>query len=219
MKVKKIYLDGSGSNVIFCIFVLILLKEHRVLIHYWGDDKIGRESVSGSGTVVQTKLKLRTMPSVLRSIEQEVANKPAHVVYKQKIVDDQKGHVAVAAPRNLKQVQNVREKVKNEARLSKDAIINIHGIALDDPGFVHLIITHPDLLIVFGQQEIINYANEIMSLRDPNFYFSYDTTFTLGDFYLSILLVRNITFQTMPALPVLFLLHKKNLSSLPQNFF
>ena len=64
---------------------------------------------------------------------------------------------------------------KMDKRLTKDAIINIHGIALDDSGFVHLLITLPDLLIVFGQQDLITYVNEIMSCKDPEFYFTYDT--------------------------------------------
>ena len=112
------------------------------------------------------------MPSVLRSVEREVDSKPAHQVYKTKIVEKTDGNEAVSKPRNLKQVQNLRER------------------------------------IVFGTQSIINYANEIMTLRDPDFYFSYDTTFTLGNFFLSVLLIRNITFRTKPAIPVLFLLHK-----------
>ena len=166
------------------------------MVHYWGDDAVGKQARTSAG--VQTKLKFRTMPSVLRSVEREVDSKPAHQVYKTKIVEKTDGNEAVSKPQNLKQVQNLRKRVKNEKRLTKDSIINIHGIALDDPTYIHLIQTWPDLLIVFGTQPIINYANEIMTLRDPDFYFSYNTTFTLGHFFLSVLLIRNIIFRTKP---------------------
>ena len=171
---------GSGS-LSFISFICFSLKEHLVLVHYWGDHSLGKPADSTSHHV-QTKLKIRTMPSVIREAKKAVINKPAHLVYEGKVIDPGEGHIAVAAPKNLTQIQNSRERVKNDGRLTKDAIINIYGIALDDPGFVHLIITLPDLLIVFGQQDLITYANEIMPRKDPKFYFTYDTTFTLGDF-------------------------------------
>ena len=112
-----------------------------------GDDAVGKQARSGAG--VQTKLKLRTMPSVLRSVEREVDSKPAHQVYKTKIVEKTDGNEAVSKPRNLKQVQNLRERVKNEKRLTKDSIINIHGIALDDPTYIHLIQTWPNMGCIY----------------------------------------------------------------------
>jgi hypothetical protein len=159
------------------------------------------------------------MPSVLRQIEEDVDSKSSHIVYKNKVAEQSDNHEAVSKPRDLKQVQNMRERVKNEKRVTKDAIINIHGLAHEDPSFVHVIQTWPDLLIVYGMKDMIDYTNDIMRLKDKNFYFTYDTTFTLGDFYKSVLIMRNITFQSMPATPVLFLLHKKKLTSCHNVFF
>ncbi len=42
---------------------------------------------------------------------------------------------------------------------------------------------------------------------------SYDTTFQLGDFYVSTLLFKNVLFQKSPVMPALFMIHEKKLKS------
>ena len=41
----------------------------------------------------------------------------------------------------------------------------------------------------------------------------YDTSFRLGDFYVPALLFRNVLFDTAPAMPSFFLIHKRKLQS------
>jgi hypothetical protein len=72
---------------------------------------------------------------------------------------------------------------------------------------------------VYGIKEMIETGNEVMKLHDKEFYLTYDTTFTLGDYYKSILLMRNVIFKSMPPMPILFLLHKKKLTSCHKIFF
>ncbi len=43
--------------------------------------------------------------------------------------------------------------------------------------------------------------------------FSYDTTFELGDIYVSVLLMRHVLFNGAPVIPVAFLLHERKLAS------
>ena len=186
-----------------------------IVVHYWGD-----EGLSLKHELRQTRLKIRTMPSIMREIEKEVVTaSSSHAVYKDKVAQVSDQLEATAKPRNLKQVKNLRERAKQKWQIIKDSIINIHGIATEDPSFVHLIQTWPDLLVVFGLQDLIDHTNKLLSINDRNTYFTYDTTFTLGDFYLSVLLVRNVIFRSMPAFPVLFLLHKKKLKSYHSLFF
>ena len=68
--------------------------------------------------------------------EKDVANKPAHVVYKEKM-EPFKGHVGMATPKNLRQIQTMC--AKQDSRLTKNTIINIHGNVLDDPWLLYLI--------------------------------------------------------------------------------
>ena len=90
----------------FISFICFSLKEHLVLVHYWGDHSLGKPADSTSHHV-QTKLKIRTMPSVIREAKKAVINKPAHLVYKEKVIDPGEGHIAVAASKNLKQKQHI----------------------------------------------------------------------------------------------------------------
>ena len=48
--------------------------------------------------------------------------------------------------------------------------------------------------------------------------FSYDTTFELGDIYVSALLMRHVLFNGAPVIPVAFLLHERKLESSHDEF-
>ena len=63
-------------------------------------------------------------------------------------------------------------------------------------------------------QQITDFANDLLKLKGAELYFTYDTAFTQGDFYFSILLVRNVLFQSFPALPLMSMIHKKKSNDL-----
>ena len=76
----------------------------------------------------------------------------------------------------------------------------------NNPGFVWKITTFPDLVCVCGLKELLNEADRVI--------LSYDTTFQLGDFYVSLLIFRHIIFKERPCIPAMFLLHERNKQSL-----
>ena len=55
------------------------------------------------------------------------------------------------------------------------------------------ITTYPDLVGICGLQEILEEANKVLQLKSPSQLLSYDTTFKLGDFYVSPLLFKKVT--------------------------
>ena len=60
-------------------------------------------------------------------------------------------------PRNLKQFQNLRYKGKNEMRISRDALFNIHAIARDSSNeFIHSIHTFPNLVVICGHSLMLD---------------------------------------------------------------
>ena len=97
---------------------------------------------------------------------------------------------AVTTPRNMKQLCNLRYKHLNQTRISRDALYNKHELAYDIPGFIRKITTYPDLVCICGLQEILEEANKVLQLKSPSQLLSYDTTFKLGDFYVSPLLFK-----------------------------
>ena len=73
-------------------------------------------------------------------------------------------------------------------RLSHDALYNLHELAVDLPGFVHVIRTHPDLICTCSNKELLDELDRVLLVQSPTpKLLSYDTTFQLGDFYVSTL--------------------------------
>ena len=117
--------------------------------------------------------------------------------------------VAVTTPRNMKQLRNLMYKHLNQTRISRDALYNMHELAYDIPGFIRKITTYPDLVCVCGLQEILEEANKVLQLKSPSQLLSYDTTFKLGDFYVSPLLFKHMLFKEAPCIPAMFLIHER----------
>ena len=98
-------------------------------------------------------------------------------VYKEEItaMNCEPSAVPVYTPHNIQQLQNLR---LSQTRISQDALYNLHEIAYGIPSFIWKIRTFPDLMCVCGLLEIVDRVHVL----DPS---SHDTTFKLGDFYVS----------------------------------
>ena len=103
---------------------------------------------------------------------------------------------------------------RQKIRLSHDALYNIHEIAYDLDGYVSIIATYLDLVIICGHSKLLNEMNNLLQIGAIHGQlFSYDTTFELGDIYVSALLMCHILFQGAPFIPVSFLLYERKLES------
>ena len=117
-----------------------------------------------------------------------------------------------AAPRNKEQVRNVLKTDRNRARPSRDALYNLIELAYNSE-FIHDIHVIPDLWAIMYSQEIIDIFRATLTPGSPVQVLSYDTTFNLGDFYLSVLLFRETEFDQLLTIPLAFLLHEQKLTS------
>ncbi len=153
------------------------------------------------------------MPLVLRKLEEKEA--PPSVVYKKEIsksvlsIDNQ----CVMLPRNCKQVKNLQSRSRQKLRLTHDALYNLHELAYDMRNFILKIITFPDLIVICGFKELMKEVNKLLQLGSTGQLLSYDTTFKLGDFYVSTFLFRNLLFKSSSVMPALIMLHERKLSS------
>ena len=104
----------------------------------------------------------------------------------------------VMAPRNSKQVDNAVYKVRSTKRLTQDAIYNLVEISYDLQSFVHKISVIPHLTVICGSTQVLQHCNLslLSSPTESPAMLSYDTTFCLGDFYVSVLLFRMTLFQS-----------------------
>ena len=81
----------------------------------------------------------------------------------------------------------------------------MNWLAYDLRSFVISIKTFPDVLIVCGHGSLAEELDGLVQAESevPQL-LSYDTTFQLGDFYLSAFLFRHTTFSSSPVSPVSF---------------
>ena len=219
-KIKKYYFiavtpDGTNSGFQKIVFHL---PENRdlFLIQYIGDDSLAVDQPHGNTSLDATRPYIRTCPSVLRQIKTSDPAECPSTFYK-RAISMSRCHstlTPVLNPRNIKQVANHKTSERQRFRISHDELYNIHEIAYDLTGFVSKIVTYPDLIIVCGIPKMLNEIENLLhtDVHSPQL-LSYDTTFQLGDIYVSVLLMRHTIFQSAPVMPILFLLHERKLES------
>ena len=78
-------------------------------------------------------------------------------------------------------------------RLPQDVLLNLHELTYNLGDFVHKIITYPDLVVVCGLKTIFfELDNIIMAKSKHPVLLSYNTTYKLGDFYVSMLFFKHV---------------------------
>ena len=191
-----------------------------LLIHYMGDQSAIAQ-FPHRNTKKSDRNFVRTCPSTMKKLSKECKTQPANVVYKKEVAQANaaENHVPTVLPRNLKQLQNLRFQHSKQSRISRDDLYNLHEISYDITGFVHKIITYPDLTCICGLDVILNEANKVLQLKDAGQLLSYDTTFQMGDFYVSTLLFRHLIFDESPCIPALFIIHERKFSETHQELF
>ena len=119
---------------------------------------------------------------------------------------------------NSKQIKNLQMKHHQSLWLTHDALYNLHEMAYDLNGFVLKITTYPDLVVICAIQSMLNDFETVLELNAHLQLLSYDTTFKLGDFYVSTLLFRHTLFTTSPVMPAFFLIHERKFKAVHCEF-
>jgi hypothetical protein len=117
-------------------------------------------------------------------------------------------------PRNVRQAAYFKSVSSTCAKIGCDEFVTLHELAYMIPGFVWTISTFPDLVVTCGIQfmsDVVQKCSVIMM--------SYDTTFNLGDFYVSVLVAQLGAFSQHPILPVAFVIHERKFNSVHKDFF
>lgn len=198
----------------------LLDDKSLTLVHYIGAAK----DFPHRGVIQQPdKPFVRTCPSYLKACEEKCKNEKANVVYKKEVASMKckPEHVAIQAPRNMKQLRNLCQKQLHQSQISKDDLYKLHEIANDIPGFIWKITTYPDLICVCGLHEILEELEKVVALKATpgTQLLSCDTTFQLGDFYVSPLTFRHTVFKERPCIPAMFLIHERKLKETHQEMF
>ena len=212
--------DGpkSYSNA-FCRYVFSRTDQPKcVVIQYIGDSSVAKQFPHGNSKKNERNY-IRTQPHVINDIRN--ASGSSQHVYQSLVTVENPSQPSTSLPRNTEQVRNVLKGVRNRNRLSRDALYNLHEFAYDSD-FVHHITTFPDLEIFLYNPEIVNIFRSILvndNEESPTQQLTYDTTFNLGDFYVSILLFCETEFESSPVLPLAYMLHERKLEVTHDRFF
>lgn len=126
----------------------------------------------------------------------------------------------VANPRNSKQVKNALQKRRGDQLLSRDDLYNFFQLSSHLDGFVKQLTLYPDLVAVVSLPEIITQFNQLLDVKsDEQLYLSYDTTFNLGDCYVSAIVFKHILFKETPLIPLAFVIHDRKFGSVHETLF
>ena len=150
----------------------------------------------------------RNCPSVTKRLTL-LPNLPSNL-YKDAIANSDCPSVqhSIMMPHNSIQISNIQK---------SDAIYNLHELAYDLNDFAHIIKTFPDLIVICGLKKMVTELNGQAKSNLPQL-LSYDTTFQLGNFYVSPLLFRHTLFSSSPVIPVLFLEHERKFQLVHDEF-
>ena len=125
----------------------------------------------------------------------------------------------IRSVRNVKQVENAQYNIRKDRKLGHDSLYNLHELVYHLDSYIHEIKTTPDLQVVIGYTHIFQEFDRLLQLKtsDPIPLY-YDTTFCLGDFYVSTLAFQHIMFEENPVIPLAFMVHERKFQKCHEQF-
>ena len=192
--------------------------DSKTLVQYFSADPKRPEVPHGNAKFNQRNY-VRSAPSVLHNIREGKANGDgAKQTYSEMCTGIQPHLMHVLTPRDTEQVLNVRRRENQAKRIGKDEVINMYIAAHQLVDYVKCIELFPELVVVFGNESLLKEMASMIEVvgSDGKMYVGYDTTFNLGDFYVSIVTCRHFMFRSEPILPIMFMLHSRKFNEMHQ---
>ncbi len=116
----------------------------------------------------------------------------------------------------MAQVQNLK-KCFNESCVVE--IYNSQELA-NDTKFVHDIVLHSDLIVLGFDEDIVKILSALLNRTDlPSIGLFYDTTFKLGDSYLSLVSFTEHEFDPPPTIPAFYMIHERKTQEMHEFFW
>ncbi|XP_060607618.1 uncharacterized protein LOC132759787 [Ruditapes philippinarum] len=192
---------------------------NRTLIAYYGDSEAYQGLPHGNRKRNNRQHK-RTKPSVMNNIKcNALSEKPKQMIDKMRSEASPESKIqGVSVPRNDKQIRNIQAKIRNENKLSHDSLYSLHILVEQLENYILSIKTTPDLEVILGNSEMLDELNRLLQLNDQNVELYYDTTFNLGDFYVSTLVCQHPMFKERPTVPIAFMLHERKFQKCHESF-
>lgn len=196
-------------------------KDDLTLIHYVGSLDGVIQSPHGNRKHNLNTPFIRTAPSVIEE-QKTLLNKPPHKTYKMLKMETENIPsciLPVLSPRDGKQVTNTVLREREKKLPSRDDIIGIMLLNDELEGFIKKFVLIPEFYCIFASDETLNYFKSLCNSHPEKIQLFYDTTFNLGDFYISVLLYTHPLFHGNPVIPVAFIMHHLKTANIHRDFF
>ena len=100
-------------------------------------------------------------------------------------------HQGILNARDKRQVKSLATVQRKQIKVSHDEMYGSLQIAYHVNDFVKLVSVYPDVRVVLGRKDILSELNTVLTVKsDEPVLRSYDTTFNIGDFFVSVLVFR-----------------------------
>ena len=104
--------------------------------------------------------------------------------------------------------------------LSRDDVYNLIQLSSHLDWFVKHVTLYPDLVCFISLPEVITQFNQLVDVKSTEqLFISYDTTFNLGDCYVSTIVFKHILFKETPLVSLAFVIHARKFGSVHEHFF
>ena len=104
--------------------------------------------------------------------------------------------------------------------MTQDALYNLILLELDLGSFISFFQVLPFTIVMGYDNKLVSILKKLIGRQDlPAQMLTYDTTFKLGDFYLSALIFKETEFSDTFLVPVAYVLHDRKLDEVHQLFF
>ncbi|RWS24903.1 uncharacterized protein B4U80_13156 [Leptotrombidium deliense] len=193
-----------------------------VIVHYLGNREAFKPFAHGNSKLDRPFV--ATKKSTLTTMTQRIAEKrtpqETYADVQQAVrkgftdPDEFEKHEPSAAPRNLKQAQNIQYQHNIQNKVSYDEVFALYEFWTQEFNDTLLKFDlSPEFIVIFGHPTAVQLGNRLLkeNCQDNTLpqLLSYDTTFEVGHFYLSILVMRNTELESDPIFPIMFMLHEK----------
>lgn len=138
------------------------------------------------------------MPSVLSKTKERPAYNKPQEIYRSMVLENKVDgkYQGVLNPRNAEQIRNVQRQGNKTKKLSHNEIYNTLKLAFHLDDYVHQLTVYPDLQCFVANKELLMELNKNLQAESNEVpLLSYDTTFLIRDFYLSVLVFKHILFE------------------------
>ncbi|XP_075062830.1 uncharacterized protein LOC142151269 [Mixophyes fleayi] len=134
-----------------------------------------------------------TLPSLLENIDSSRNG------FKIETVDASNFHVQL--PESVGQISHKMKNVRTKRKMSREDLYGVYDLHFALDNFIRNLILMPEFIIVVSLPEIVNLYNEVCSINQHQL-LSYDTTFRLGEYFVSPIVFKCPFFEEQPSIPL-----------------